>query len=162
MQNAGNTAIQFQAQKLLFPSIQQYIFFYTALSCADFLCRRNQINQNLFCLYCLSHKQMTQIAFMTHAMVKRNLPLSEVFHSHSQNLTVIIIHDLASIYRHNIIKTAALMHTKCQRTIFDFISKSIFHFVTIAALTRTFTDSFKNIFGIRHHHFHQFQYLSGF
>ena len=162
MQNAGNTSIQFQRLKLISPAIQKKLFIHAAFFCANLLCGRDQIDQDFLCLYCFSHQQMTQISFMAHPMVKWNILRSEICYRCTQDLAVVIIHNPTFIHSYNVIETSPLVHTKCQRTILYFITKRIFHFISVTKLLRTFSDSLKNILRIWYHCFHQFQHLSGF
>ena len=66
---------------------------------------------------------MAQIPGMTQSVIEEDFLLPEISERCHENRTEIAIHDPAVLYRYNIVKTASLMHSKCQRSVLVFISK---------------------------------------
>ena len=66
---------------------------------------------------------MAQIPGMAQSVIEGDFLLPEINECCHENLAEITIHDPAVLYRYNIVKTAALVHSECQRSVLVFISK---------------------------------------
>ena len=93
-----------------------------------------------------AHKQVPQITGMCNFMVVCQPKFICHFKYGIQNQVEVLMHDHALVCCHHIIKTALLVHAKCQRTVFLLVPKGILHFVAILKLCRALKNSFKKSF----------------